>query len=129
MNQVYSLILLTAIGGAFGSVGRYLVGLYTNKLWGDGFPWGTIAVNIIGSFLIGLAVEAVTRTFSNSAEVRVLVITGFLGGFTTFSSFSIETMKMLERGELFQAGYYLGSTLVFGVIAVFCGLSLGKALF
>ncbi|OSP53649.1 fluoride efflux transporter CrcB [Pseudoruegeria sp. SK021] len=129
MNQYYSLILLTAIGGAFGSVGRYLVGLYTNKLWGDGFPWGTIAVNIVGSFLIGLAVEAISRTFSNSAEVRVLIITGFLGGFTTFSSFSLETMEMLERGEVVHAGYYLGSTLVFGLIAVFCGIALGKALF
>ena len=122
-------IALVAIGGAIGSVARYLVGVAGVKLAGPNFPWGTITVNVVGAFLIGLMVEMVARRFDASAEVRAFIVTGVLGGFTTWSSFTLDAFALFERGDLGLAAVYLLASLVVSFAAVFAGLALGRALF
>ena len=122
-------ILLVAIGGAVGSVARYMVGLFMTRLLGMTFPWGTLTVNIVGSFAIGILTELVARRFDASAELRLLLVVGFLGGFTTFSSFSLDTMALVERGATMSAFAYVGASLVLALGAAFGGLLLGRSLF
>ncbi len=99
-----SALLLVAAGGAAGSVARYLVSLLALSQLGAGFPWGTLAVNVAGSALIGLAAGAGLQ-----GEARLLLVTGFLGGFTTFSAFSLETAALAERAPPLAALYVLAS--------------------
>ena len=122
-------ILLVAIGGATGSVARYLTGLAMTRLLGPPFPWGTITVNIVGSFAIGLLAELVARKVSAPVEMRLLLVVGFLGGFTTFSSFSLDTLALVERGAALSAFVYVGASLVLSLGAAFGGLALGRSLF
>lgn len=123
-----SQILLVAIGGALGSVARYLTGLFALRWLGPGFPWGTLTVNIVGGFAIGLFAELIARRFDGSAELRVFIVTGILGGFTTFSAFSLEVTAMAERGDYAMAGTYIVCSVVISVAAVFAGLALARAL-
>ncbi|KQO81007.1 fluoride efflux transporter CrcB [Rhizobium sp. Leaf262] len=122
-------IALVAIGGAIGSVARYLVGLWGVRLAGPNFPWGTLTVNVVGAFLIGLMVEIIARRFDASSEVRVFIVTGILGGFTTWSSFTLDAVVLFERGDLGLAAVYLLASLVVSFAAIFAGLALGRALF
>lgn len=122
-------IVLVAIGGAIGSVARYLVGVWGVKLAGPNFPWGTITVNVVGAFLIGLMVEMVARRFDASSEVRVFIVTGIIGGFTTWSSFTLDAVVLFERGDMGLAAVYLLASLVVSFAAIFAGLALGRALF
>lgn len=122
-------ILLAAVGGAIGSVLRYLVGVFTLRWFGPAFPWGTLAVNIVGSFIIGLMVEMIARRFNASMELRVFIVTGIIGGFTTWSSFSLDTMVLFERGAIAAAAAYVIGSLVLSFAAVFAGLALGRAMF
>ncbi len=122
-------ILLAALGGAIGSVLRYLVGVFTVRWFGPSFPWGTLAVNVVGSFIIGLTVEMIARRFNASMELRVFIVTGIIGGFTTWSSFSLDTMVLFERGAIAAAAAYVIGSLVVSFAAVFAGLALGRAMF
>ena len=117
-------ILLVAAGGALGSVLRYLVGLWTLRSFGPSFPWGTLTVNITGSFLIGVFAEVIARKFGASAEMRVFLITGILGGYTTFSAFSLDAITLFERGEPVTALIYVVSSVLLSALAVFVGLAL-----
>jgi fluoride exporter len=121
-------ILLVAVGGAFGSVLRYLVGLWALRGFGPSFPWGTLTVNVTGSFLIGVLAEVIARKFGASTEMRVFLITGILGGYTTFSAFSLDAITLLERGEPVTAAIYVGSSVLLSTIAVFAGLALMRAM-
>lgn len=121
-------LVLVAVGGAFGSVCRYLVGVWATRWFGPSFPWGTLAVNVVGSFVIGLMVEVIARRFNASAEMRVFIVTGIIGGFTTWSSFTLDTMVLLERGAGAAAFAYLVGSLVISFAAVFAGLALGRAM-
>lgn len=114
-------LLLVAAGGAAGAVARYLVSLRVQAWVGTGFPWGTLAVNLIGCVLLGL-VMWLTTGFVATPEGRALVAVGFLGAFTTFSTFGIETVLLLQRGELVRAGGYVMASVVFGVLGAFIGL-------
>ncbi|WP_320199975.1 fluoride efflux transporter CrcB [Agrobacterium sp. rho-13.3] len=122
-------IALVAIGGAIGSVARYLVGIWGVRLAGPNFPWGTFTVNVVGAFLIGLLVEIIARRFDASAEMRVFVVTGILGGFTTWSSFTLDAVVLFERGDIGLSLLYLMGSLVVSFAAIFAGLALGRALF
>ncbi|EKF57202.1 camphor resistance protein CrcB [Agrobacterium albertimagni AOL15] len=122
-------ILLVAVGGAIGSVARYLTALAMTRLLGPAFPWGTITVNIVGSFVIGLLTELVARKFSAPMEMRLLLVVGFLGGFTTFSSFSLDTMALVERGPVWIAFSYVLASVMLSLTAAFGGLALGRSLF
>ncbi len=121
-------ILLVALGGALGSVLRYLVGLGTLRSFGPAFPWGTLTVNVTGSFLIGLLSEMIMQKFSGSPEMRVFLITGILGGYTTFSAFSLDAIALIERGETAPAALYVGSSVILSGLAVVAGLALMRAI-
>ncbi|MCZ7852928.1 fluoride efflux transporter CrcB [Agrobacterium salinitolerans] len=122
-------IALVAAGGAIGSVFRYLVGVWSVRLAGANFPWGTLAVNVAGSFMIGFLVELVARRLNASMEMRLFLVTGVLGGFTTFSSFSLDAVSLFERGTLGLSAVYVLASLVVSIAAVFAGLALGRSLF
>ncbi len=119
--------LLVAVGGAVGSMLRYATNLGATRLLGPGFPWGTLIVNVVGSFVIGVFVETIARRFDASEPVRLLLVTGFLGGFTTFSSFSLDAAALLERGAGLLAFAYVGASLLLSLGAVFAGLVLTRA--
>ena len=94
-------ILLVASGGAIGSVARYLVGVLMTRAFGADFPYGTLAVNVIGGFLMGLFIEHYGAAASKDRlDLRLFVAVGIMGGFTTFSSFSLDVAVLWERGEL-----------------------------
>jgi fluoride exporter len=120
-------ILLVALGGAVGSVARYLVGVATLRQFGSNFPWGTLTVNIVGSFAIGVFIELIARKLNASPEMRLLLVTGFLGGFTTFSAFSLDAIYLFERGELVTSGIYVAASIILSLIAVFAGLALVRS--
>jgi CrcB protein len=121
-------VLLVGLGGAIGSICRYLVGVWTLRSLGYAFPWGTLAVNILGSFLIGFLSELIIRRLGASPELRLLLVTGVLGGFTTFSAFSLDFVSLLERGSSFAAASYLVFSVAISLAAVFGGLALGRAM-
>lgn len=120
-------ITLVAVGGALGSVGRYLVGLAMLRLMGPAFPWGTFTVNVVGSFLIGVLAELIVIRFAASGELRLLLVTGILGGFTTFSSFSLDAFSLYEKGEPLTALAYLFGSLVLSLAAVLAGVAAMRA--
>lgn len=122
-------ILLVAIGGAMGCVARYFVNIWSVRFAGAGFPWGTLCVNLIGSFAIGFLAEVIARRFNASTELRHFLMTGILGGFTTFSAFSLDTISLFERGEYALTGIYIGASVGLSIVAVFAGLALGRSLF
>lgn len=116
------LILAIAVGGALGSIARYLAAGQVNRLIDTGFPWGVLAVNVAGSFAMGMLVELMALRWSVSPELRAFIVVGLLGGFTTFSSFSLDAALLIERGTLGPAlGYVLGSVLL-SIGGLFAGL-------
>ncbi len=123
-----NMILAVATGGAIGATGRFLIGKVMLRLMGPGFPWGTLTVNVVGSFIIGLAVTFLAMRFNLSQTWQAFLITGILGGFTTFSAFSLEIGLMLERNEIANAAFYAMGSVLFGVGALFLGLYAGRYL-
>ena len=121
-------IAYAALGGAIGASGRYLVGLLAVRLLGIGFPYGTFIVNIVGALLMGVLIEALALRFQGSSELRTLLATGVLGGFTTFSAFSLEVANMIERDQWYAALFYACASVIFSVAALFAGLYLGRYL-
>ena len=121
-------ILIVAAGGAAGSVTRHLVGTASLRLFGAGFPVGTLIVNILGSFLMGVFIELLALRFNASEQLRLLVATGFLGGFTTFSAFSLDFITLWQRGETVAALAYAGISVVASLLALAGGLALVRAL-
>lgn len=119
-------ILLVATGGAIGSVLRYLTGLAMTRFLGAAFPYGTLAVNVIGGLLMGLFIELLTRRFEGSEELRLFVAIGILGGFTTFSSFSLDVVLLWQRGEAANAAFYVLTSVILSIGALFLGLWLAR---
>ena len=122
-------ILLVAIGGAFGSVMRYLTGVYAGRIFGLKFPYGTLTVNLLGGLLMGVLIGVLAlRGGADQDRWRVFIGIGVLGGYTTFSSFSLEMARMIEAKDWLQAlGYSLGSV-VACVSMVFLGMFLMRKL-
>ncbi len=120
-------VLLAALGGALGSSCRYLVGVWALRFFGPGYPWGTFIVNIVGSFLIGIFAETIALKFNASAEMRVLAVTGFLGGFTTFSAFSLDAVYLFERGANVTALIYVVSSVALSIAGLVGGLALVRS--
>lgn len=116
------LILAAAAGGAVGSALRYLSVALVGRIAGTGFPWGTLFVNIVGSFVMGFLVELVARKLSIQEPVRVFLFVGTLGGFTTFSTFSLDLVSLAQRNLGIAAVYGIVSV-GFGVAAVFAGMA------
>lgn len=122
MNMIRN-ILLVALGGAMGSVCRYLI----SKMITSAFPWSTFSVNIIGSLLIGLLVGLSSRE-TISPEMKLLLVTGFCGGFTTFSTFANESFAMLKAGDAILAALYIGASVMVGIIAVWLGMNIAETI-
>jgi fluoride exporter len=118
-----------ALGGALGSLLRYLTGMATIRLLGPFLPWGTFTVNIVGSFCIGLLMEWIARKMNASADVQLFLVTGVMGGFTTFSSFSLDVLSLAERGDVLWSMAYVLATVGLGIAAVFGGVAVGRAIF
>ncbi|MBL1264210.1 fluoride efflux transporter CrcB [Candidatus Methylomicrobium oryzae] len=126
MNQ----LIVIAFGGAFGSVARFLVSSGVYQWLGRGFPYGTLAVNVIGSFLIGLLAEAlILQRVTFALEYRAAILVGFLGGFTTFSSFSLETLYLIEQGAISKAAANIALSVAACLLAVWIGLLAGRSLY
>lgn len=118
-------LMLVAAGGAFGSAARYLMSGWALQLainWR--FPLGTFLVNVTGCLVAGLLAGLVARHDLFSADVRILLFAGVLGGFTTFSAFGLETFALVRKGELMVAGGYVAASVIVGLLAVFVGFLL-----
>lgn len=117
-----------ALGSALGGVGRYLVGGWVQRGAGWEFPAGTLVVNVTGSFLVGLFLRYALETPSLTPELRALLTIGFCGGYTTFSTFSYETIALLEDGQWGRAGLYASLSLVVSLAATLLGLLAARGL-
>ena len=113
-------LLLVALGGAGGSVLRYMLSNINTS-----FPWGTFAVNVLGSFLIGLLVGLISKGVL-SPEMKLLLVTGFCGGFTTFSTFANESFSMMKAGDVLLTALYVGVSVIIGILAVWGGMMLSN---
>ena len=126
MNQ----LIAVALGGAFGAVVRFLVSTGLYQWLGRGFPYGTLVVNVVGSFLIGLLTEAlILQRVAITLEYRAAILVGFIGAFTTFSTFSLETLYLIEQGSLTKAGLNIVVSVLGCLLAVWIGLLCGRSLF
>lgn len=120
------LLLLAALGGAAGSAARHLVNVGFGRWLGAGFPWSTLFVNVVGGFLMGVLIEALALRLSGSLELRTLLATGVLGGFTTFSAFSLDFAMLVQRQELLLAAVYVAASVLFAILALYAGLALTR---
>lgn len=122
-------LALVAVGGAMGAALRYLLVLWSGRLIGGGFPAGVMIANIAGSFAIGvLAVALLERAPPGWERWAPLLITGLLGGFTTFSAFSLDALALLERARYMAAALYVGGSVMLSLLACLAGVSLTRAL-
>jgi fluoride exporter len=119
-------LLLVMLGGALGAGARHLAGLAALRWLGPGFPWGTLFVNLAGGLAIGLLTGWLARA-GGSEATRLFLAVGLLGGFTTFSAFSVETFLLIERGELGLAGLYVAASVIGSVGLLFAGLAMMRA--
>jgi CrcB protein len=110
------------LGGFAGANARYEVGLLVASRWGTSFPWGTLLINVSGSFVIGFFLTLVVARLSSAPKLRALVATGFLGAFTTFSTFSLETVQLFLAGAPFGALAYVAGSLILGLAAAAVGI-------
>ena len=122
------LAIYVAIGGAFGSIARYALSLFVQSRTSSPFPTGTLLVNITGSILLGFLMRYGLESASASPEVRLLLTTGFCGGYTTFSTFSYETARLFEDGEWSRGGTYIVASVVLSLVGTFVGFALARAL-
>jgi len=113
-----------ALGGALGSLMRYLSMGYFSKIFGNQFPFSTLLVNVIGSLLIGIITGIGAHFVSFSPEIRALLVVGILGGFTTFSSFSLDIANLYSKGDYLFTIIYAVSSVVISLIAVFLGVAI-----
>jgi fluoride exporter len=125
MRIDWRLVAAVAIGGALGSVARYLLGAYIQDRVAIALPVGTLVINVVGSLLLGFFVQLGLDTSAVSPEVRFFLTTGFCGGFTTFSTFSYETFRLVEDAEYGTAGFYVVASVVLSLLG--CALGMGVA--
>ena len=121
-------ILLVAFGGGLGAALRHLANIGALRLFGPNFPYGTMAVNILGSFAMGVFIEVLARRSGSPNELRLFVATGILGGFTTFSAFSLDFVVLVQRGALSSALFYALASVILSILALFIGLWLVRTL-
>jgi CrcB protein len=120
--------LLVGIGGFIGSVARYLVGGWFAARFGVAFPYGTFVINVTGSFVIGFFLAFTQQRIGVSPYWRLFFAVGFVGGYTTFSTFEYESISLLRNGEMLLAAIYMIGSLIIGAIAVIGGIALGGAI-
>lgn len=120
--------LMVGLGGGLGAMTRHLCALIINRYWQNSFPLATFSINIIGSFLIGLFAAWLLPKIGNDTLLKYLLITGFCGGYTTFSTFSIENLQLLQNGKFFTLLLYITSSIMVGIICVLMGLFVGRSI-
>lgn len=120
--------VLVALGGALGSVARYGMAVAAGRWFGTGFPFATLFVNVTGSFAMGVLIELIARHFSTLPEVRLFLAVGVLGGYTTFSSFSLDAIALWEGGQQGVAILYILLSVVVGLAALTAGAALVRQL-
>ena len=120
------LLWLIAVGSAAGGVSRYLLGSAIQQRAGFAFPMGTLVINVTGSLLIGFLLKFAFAGTSLSPETRALLVTGFCGGYTTFSTFSYDTAALIEGGEYGRAGAYVALSVALSLIATIAGFALAR---
>ena len=124
----FQVLIAVAIGGALGAVGRFLVNNGIGYVFGYGFPWGTIVINIVGSFCLGVLIELFSNTYLASPEIRAFLIIGILGAFTTFSAFSLDFVNLWARNEFLLSYVYLFGSVFLGVLGFIAGNLITKTI-
>lgn len=119
-------ILMVALGGALGAVARYGVSGWVHNYFPSAFPWGTLTVNALGSFVLGFSAILLSKYFSEMDMVRLLLITGFLGAFTTFSTFSYQSIFLIQQGKLLMAGTNIVANVMVCCVLAGIGVWLGQ---
>ena len=122
-------VLYVALGGAIGASLRYGIGEAAFKVSGPGYQWGSFAANILGGFFMGLLIGWLAHRVSGAENLRLFLGVGLLGGFTTFSAFSLETWMMIERKAYALAAGYIGASVILSVFALFMGLMIARKVF
>lgn len=117
-----------AIGAAIGGVSRYYLAAFIQQRAGPDFPFGTLVINITGSFLLGFIMRYALQSGAVSAETRALLTSGFCGGYTTFSTFSYETAMLIDDGEYGRAGLYIGASVAIALLGTFLGFAAASRL-
>lgn len=120
--------ILIGVGGFAGAIARYVVDGFVSDRTGGAFPWGTLVVNLSGSFVLGLLFALSAERAVLPADIRGPVMIGFIGAYTTFSTFMLESWRLVESGAWGMAIANLGGSMVLGLVAVFAGLAVGRAL-
>jgi fluoride exporter len=120
------LLVWAMVGGALGSGARHLVNVGMGRWLGAGFPWWTLFVNVTGSFLMGVLIEAFALKFQGSQDLRTFLATGVLGGYTTFSAFSMDFAHLMQRHDYLAAGLYLAGSVALAILALYAGLWLTR---
>ncbi|MBI3441595.1 MAG: fluoride efflux transporter CrcB [Proteobacteria bacterium] len=124
-----NMIIAIALGGGLGSVIRnYSITAATN-LWGQAFPYGTLLVNVLGSFIIGALMEIMALKWQVSLETRAFLVTGFLGGFTTFSTFSLDVLKLVETDQYLASLLYVSLSVTLSLAAIFLAVHIMRGVF
>lgn len=121
------MLLLATTGGAIGAGARHLVNLGVGRMLGTNFPWATLTVNVVGSFLMGVLIEALILRYSSSVEMRTFLGTGILGGFTTFSAFSLDIALLLGRKEHGLAMLYIAASVCVSLAMLYAGMAATRA--
>ncbi len=128
MTIVFNQLAFIAVGGAIGAVLRFLVSSGVHSFMSRDFPYGTLTVNVVGSFLMGISYVLLIERLNLSPEWRAFIIVGLLGAFTTFSTFSIETLLLIESSELFKALMNIILSVVLCIMGSWIGIILGRQL-
>ena len=121
-------ILPISIGAVAGALSRHYIAGFITSFFSGGFPWGILICNVLGSFLMGVFIESGVKVFDITHAVRLFVATGFLGAFTTFSTFSLETVLLINRGQLGLAFLYILGSVCVSIIALYLGMVLLRGL-
>jgi len=120
------LLLLATVGGAIGAGARHLVSVGFGRWLGPVFPWSTVFINILGSVLMGVLIEALALRFNGSLELRTFLATGILGGFTTFSAFSLDAYALITRGDTAAGLCYVAASVLLSIVGLYAGLTLTR---
>lgn len=123
----WTVLAAVAAGGAVGSAARYIVTVLVQRTFGTGFPWWTMSVNVIGSFIMGVIVTSIALRWSVGQVGQAFLMIGILGGFTTFSAFSLDVATLVERNATAAAGGYVLTSVVLSIGALFGGMALTRA--
>lgn len=119
-----TLILSIAAGGAFGALARFFLNNSVSVWLGAGFPYGIFVINILGSFLMGVLVSYFAHIYNPSESMRAFLVVGFLGAFTTFSTYSLDAIMLIERGQFGAAALYIGGSVILAIGSLFAGMML-----